>query len=296
MKPRILLVAMLMLSGCGPTKTEYTISNTVYIHNETTREISLSKQAQKDIVRLIDDLTFAAINRDSNFFRGDYHFTVWLDITNKNNETICYAFDVDTNILLASNPLLSSTISDRVANLNPAQAKLLKDAFGVIYEDATNNINCATYEVTYDYGLHIEGELIELLGLGFFFFNNRNYDITQVLAGDIFHVYYTGELLTQETYPSVVITDNLTVLDVIRVPARIIPGSLLGVPGSSSFDFVGNNYANNLYPDYVVKADQSYVAVQDYYDGTPLYASVRFDDKMTRPAIKALYAYNPYAL
>ena len=72
----------------------------------------------------------------------------------------------------------------------------------------------AEFTVNYDYGQHIQtsdgqGLATILLNGCSLFFDPYDYDIEMpLLAGDVLTVYYTGEMLIQETYPATVVIQN----------------------------------------------------------------------------------------
>lgn len=165
----------------------------------------------------------------------------------------------------------------------------------MVRENESEGIKLATMEVIYDYGFHIQDKLTALIGDSLFFFDYRDYDITHFFAGDLFEIYYKGVLLKQDSYPSTVVTDNLTIVDVLRLPSRVIEGTLLGVPGSSLYNFVGANYANHVYPEYVVNSDFTYEPVSNFHD-EKVYASFRRDDQSEEPTITALFSFNPLSI
>lgn len=288
----LILLSFLLLSGCTLFGEGDKLSEAIYFHNDNALEISLSRREKTKIISTINSSVFSTRQDDQTFPYTTFQFDLSFKLELENTEKI-YHLIVDDGYLLRRNPMLSSTISDEVAKLSAAQIKVFTKAFGIVYEDPDNGIFRENMVVDFDYGFHVPGNVTALLNYSLFFFNLEDYGIkTDPIAGDIFKIYYKGEILTQMIYPSRVDTSRMTILDVRRTRAIVARGSLLGVPGSEDFNFVGDGYSNWVFPEFVVNANRTYETVNAYY-GENIYATFRVDDDTERPTIQALFSFMP---
>ncbi len=290
-KSLLLLLSSLLLIGCTPGEGTK-ITEAVYFHNDEALETNLSRRESANIINTIKSLSFLPIQEDDTFSYTYYQYDLSFKIEQTDNDKV-YFLEIDSGYLLRRNPMMSSTFSDEFTTLNADKIKVFTNAFDIICQDEDKGIYQETMVVTYDYGFHIPDRLTALLDGNIFFLDMTNYSIqTRVIAGDIFKIYYRGEVVIKMTYPGQVDTSRMTILDVRRTRAIIIRGSLLGVPGSDNYDFVSAFYSNRLYPYFVVNDNYSFESVNAYY-GENVYASFRPDDKANKPTIQALYAYMP---
>lgn len=290
-KLTLLLLSIMLFSGCTPGEGAK-LSEAVFFHNDEAIEKDISNREKTEIINIIKTSSFSPLQADTIFpYNGesiDLSFKLELNEIERS-----YYLAIDNGHLLRRNPMLSSTISDEVATLSAMQIEVFTKAFDIVSTDEDEGIYQEIMMVTYDYGFHIPDKATALLDGSRFFFDLKDYGInTEIIAGDIFKIYYKGEMITQMTYPSRVDTSRMTILDVRRTRAIVIRGSLLGVPGSDTYNFVAVDYSASVFPEYVVNDDCTYNTINMYYDDI-VYASFRADDETGNPSIQAIYSYIP---
>lgn len=147
-------------------------------------------------------------------------------------------------------------------------------------------------EVRYDYGFHVEDTLTMLYNDILPFINTEQYGITNLLAGDLLTVRYTGEILIQETYPATVGPSEFTITDVSVIRAKVVRlafyeqkdnyNQFITVDGSAKI------YRAN-YP-YVIYPDDTFSAFDETNLGRAYYGTIRGD--MNTAEVSALYTTN----
>jgi hypothetical protein len=285
----LLFAPFLLLTGCKDSPSPSNFTNAKYYYNDSEKDVILTTKNKQNIDKVISKLTFNPIREINNYNRSYYHFSLSFDIVLKEGGNIRYNVDFTAKLIVRFNPLLSSTLSDYYAYIDEDALNILYATFKVPSENEKAGINVATFEVKYDYGFHVEKWATPLLNDSLLFFTPHRYQINDIRGGDVFKVYYKGILEIKETYPSVVETSKITIIDVIRIPSRIIKGQLLNVPGSENeYEFIGPDISSNKYPEYVISDDYSFAPISEYYEKM-IYASMRRDDLNTKPIIKAFY-------
>lgn len=154
-----------------------------------------------------------------------------------------------------------------------------------------NNLNKITYAMTLNYGNYIVDGATLLFGDSFKFFNEHDYGIEKLYAGDVVTVYYTGEILIQETYPSNVIL-NGEIKDIKVQPAEKIYFEVSDVPGGGfeilNADGTSTNY---IFPDYyVVEGTTNYYSKDALYSGLKFLGTISTNKSFSR--LDGLYAIN----
>ena len=142
-----------------------------------------------------------------------------------------------------------------------------------------------------DYGVHVQGKVTYLLAGSTIFFNYDEYDIEELILGDIVEIEYTGELYIQDSYPSkIVINGKLKDVDVEE--AEIIKVSYNGV-NLVADDNRGYTFEN--VPQYVVKdGSGSFVSLEEMEVNATLYATYRENNVKNKTVyVDGLYAYLP---
>ena len=129
----------------------------------------------------------------------------------------------------------------------------------------------ATFTVYYDYGLHVEGEATPLLSGSLPFFDLEEYDLSPLLAGDQITVFFTGELLIRETYPSTVVIQGGEITDVEKFGAPIMQ---IEYRQAGWYLPERDKYVNAELPQYVVSEGGSFKPLTETV-GTTLYATMK---------------------
>ena len=137
-----------------------------------------------------------------------------------------------------------------------------------------SGMNTAIFTVGYDYGFHQQtsgGEGVATLLLDgclpFFDFNDYNLPMP-ILAGDELTVYYTGEMLTQESYPGKVVIQDGKVEWVEKTNhAQIVEL----VYANDEID--GGKYYFPEYPAYVINLDGTCTPLENIEEGSLLYGA-----------------------
>ena len=147
------------------------------------------------------------------------------------------------------------------------------------------------FVVTGDYGVHIQGKVTYLLAGSSVFFNYDEYEIENLVLGDIVEIEYTGELFIAESYPSQIRIDG-KLKDVDVDEAEIVQVVYDGV-NIVAVDKSGFTFEN--IPQYVIKdGSGSFVALEEMAVNTTLYATYRENTVKNKTiAIDGLYAYLP---
>ncbi len=150
----------------------------------------------------------------------------------------------------------------------------------------------ATFTAHYDYGLHVEGKATLLLNGCLPFFDLEEYELTPLLAGDQITVFFTGEMLIRETYPSTVVFQGGEITDVEKFGASI---TQLEYRQAGWYVPERNKYVNAEIPEYVVSEDGSFTPLTETV-GTTLYATEKktwFEEGELCFSAYALYDYYP---
>lgn len=149
----------------------------------------------------------------------------------------------------------------------------------------------ASLVVNGDYGVTVQGKVTYLLAGSSIFFNYDEYDIEELILGDVVEIEYTGEMLIRESHPSqIVITGKLKDVDVDE--AEIIQVSYDGV------NIVAENkhgYTFENVPQYVIKdGSGNFVALEEIAVNTTLYATYCENNAKGKTiSLDGLYAYLP---
>ena len=162
---------------------------------------------------------------------------------------------------------------------------------------ASNKTSSVTFTVQLDYGMHVEGRVVPLLGDNYIFFNAEEYNVAPLLGGDLVTITYTGEMFVLEKYPGEVVITNGEIISVKKHSADII--EIVRRDGLwytlEEYMWGGNSLGVTL-PDYVVHADRSFSPLEEIEDGVTLYATYQPTDKLQGHTILdafALYDYPP---
>lgn len=150
--------------------------------------------------------------------------------------------------------------------------------------------------VMYDYGMHINGELITLLNGYFIWFNPEDYDIDTLVAGDELVIEYTGEFIAQDIYPGSVNAEKMHIQSIEVIEADIVEFRVSAVSGGNELELVPvdfKRYSDYILSNdgYVVSQDETFKKYDQYPENTILYASLPKTTGSIR--VDGLYDYNP---
>lgn len=262
-----ILLPLLLFSSCTLKAQSGKFSDVIHHYNDENKSVTLTTSSKQSITTLIKNKTFNSVSEISAYQRSIYHFSVSFDLAIIKDESYRYSIDLEEKVILKYISALSSTLNDEYALLTDDECNLFIKAFKLPTVDLKKGINCLTLLFDYDYGLHVENRLTPLLTGSELFFNPLVYKINNMVAGDTYNIYYSGEIYILVTYPSRVDLSKATIHDVIKIPAYILKGSLLSDPGSNNnYNFVSGNYSTKVFPDYVILDNDTYQSVNNYYD------------------------------
>ena len=165
----------------------------------------------------------------------------------------------------------------------------------------------AEFTVNYDYGQHIQtsdgqGLATILLNGCSLFFDPYDYDIEMpLLAGDVLTVYYTGEMLIQETYPATVVIQNGSIEHVEKSKKA----TLVSLETRNGELYTQDGVVVADMPKYALNADRTYLSVEEAIEsGKAVHGSLV--DTVTAPSqpntsegvlagvkLAAIYTYHP---
>lgn len=152
-----------------------------------------------------------------------------------------------------------------------------------------------TMKAHYDYGLFQKNKATLLLDSCNFFFEPADYGIGQLLAGDIVHITYTGDLMIAESYPGMVITTNAKIKNITVEEANIIEmevkrnaeGEVRLYYADCELEIPNENIYN------VINQDGTFEELSEKHIGSIIYGT-----EMTKTSVidvQALYSYYPRA-
>lgn len=146
----------------------------------------------------------------------------------------------------------------------------------------------------FDYGFHIEEKASLLIEWSLLFFNPLDYGITELIAGDLVTVTYYGEMWILESYPSIVSTDKMEIVNVEVEEAYIVEYEIKNVPGSGTFPWTENeDYQRDITwaTENVVTEDFTFKHWEEYPAQTKIYGTNPVSRRTNE--IIAFYDYNP---
>jgi hypothetical protein len=149
----------------------------------------------------------------------------------------------------------------------------------------------ASLVVNGDYGVTVQGKVTYLLAGSSIFFNYDEYDVEELILGDVVQIEYTGDMLIRESSPSQIgITGKLIDVDVEE--AEIVKVSYDGVNVVAE-DVKGYTFEN--VPQYVIKdGSGSFVALEEMAVNATLYATYCENNVKGKTIyLDGLYAYLP---
>lgn len=153
-----------------------------------------------------------------------------------------------------------------------------------------------TFKATFDYGRYVEGHATLLLNDSYIFFTPENYGISEIVAGDIITLEYTGEFYILETYPSRVDIDPTQIKNISLGEANVKPYIVQNQNGNVSLaPAIDSIYSvitlEQITNPYVVHSDGTFTALSDCENGDLVYVSQPVAISSIR--IEGIYSYNP---
>lgn len=286
------LLSLLLLSSCVSNNEIRSFENAIHYRNDDAKDVDISRSDKAKIIKVIKNISFRDDIKDQVIPFQNSDYDLGFSFSENGALSLSYLVDIEQKIILKRITNVSSTTSDEYALLSNEEIKIFASAFNIVIEDATKGIKTWQFFTNYDYGFHIENKVTLLLGGALFFFNGSDYGIKQrVNAGDIFTLYYEGELLIQETYPSTVDTRNMTILDIRRAKAHIVAGNILKNSDSNQYEFISEILPPLSLTPNVVEEEGLFSEVTNYYE-KKVYAT--YSNTLTiTPTISALYSFLP---
>lgn len=170
------------------------------------------------------------------------------------------------------------------------------------YEFVTNNFKDhfekkINMKVTFDYGNFDSGKITTLLNGNHIFFDLEEYSIPKLYPGDYLTITYMGEMISSESYPGIVNTDDLIIKNV-----EYNQGDTLLIE-----DYNIERYENDTIKTiwnytqlkYIILDKELNYCLLSEYDGEQVYATKMANGRtlLTNPSvylISALFAFDPY--
>ena len=138
------------------------------------------------------------------------------------------------------------------------------------------NGNSITQTMTLDYGRHIESVATLLFGYMIPFFNQTNYGIDKLYAGDVVKVSYSGNLTIQESYPGIARLEG-SVLDVEVTMSEKINFTAVSNPGGGYSIVCDDSTKDYVLPEYYVVNGNGFFSTSDIYDGLKFIGTIQKD-------------------
>ena len=158
---------------------------------------------------------------------------------------------------------------------------------GIITDKTDDNeISTAEFKMRFDYGSIVEGAVELLWGDC-----ESSFGLTDLKAGDIVKIYYTGELYYLTTYPCQISIDGGEIVDVKVFKSNIV-NFIVNKNSSGGYDIVADDGNDYVLPEYLVYG-MEYTSINNIYQNLKLQGTIVHDS--TDNKIEALYAidYDP---
>lgn len=162
---------------------------------------------------------------------------------------------------------------------------------------SSQKVRTVSFTANYDYGFHQKDKVTLLLDGSNVFFDESEYGIGRINAGDIITMQYRGgALLIQESYPSTVVTKDIEILSISVERAKVI--KLTVQENEDGLLFVDNSEASYgpiliSLPEQIliISEDGSFEPLSEKHVNTDIYATVHTEDQGFK--IHAHYNFNP---
>lgn len=162
-------------------------------------------------------------------------------------------------------------------------------------EESNNTSNIEMY-VNYDYGNLSQNKATLLYNGCLKFFDEKDYDLDTILAGDILKVSHTGSMQVALSYPGQVKLSNGKITNIEKIESIKVLCSVYQVHGEDENyrEVVSDDKNINLMdiPSYVITSlDGSYTNISNISHGSKLIATVNINDIIDEKTYKvsALY-------
>ena len=160
--------------------------------------------------------------------------------------------------------------------------------------DDNDNTRAHEFTVIYDYGLHVENKATALLDGSKIFFDLQELNVDTLIGGDVITLKYTGELLIQESYPSKIQTNQMTVKNISLTKAKILEFEVIeNEAGGISLCLKDGDTSTvkSFANQYIINEDMSFSALDENHIGKTVYGSCSANAEEIE--IIALYSYLP---
>lgn len=159
-------------------------------------------------------------------------------------------------------------------------------------EKIKETVKTFDFTMGFDYGSFIYGKATLLFDGSFF--DVSKYGITNLKAGDVVRIYYTGELYFLETYPCQLSFNNGELKNAEVFRAKEVNFTVSQVPGGG-YDIIADNGETYILPEYIVYED-NYTSINNVYNNLKLTGTLPYN--ATTNKLSALYAieYDPSKL
>lgn len=152
------------------------------------------------------------------------------------------------------------------------------------------------FAVSYDYGTVASGKATALLDSSNIFFELDDWNIDSLIGGDVVTVRYKGEMRIQESYPSTVVTKDITLVSIFVTKADVM--ELAVVEGEGGVPLLqAKNPSFTPYFDtdkiMIINADLTYSELSASDIGKTLWASYRVKTGEAQANVAAVYSYCP---
>ena len=149
-------------------------------------------------------------------------------------------------------------------------------------------VHKASFLANFDYGMHVENYAFLLFDYCYLNFDYKKFiGNEKIIAGDVLEISYTGELLTEESYPGKTFIADGQLLDATLHKASLVDFTVMAVPGGG-FDIVADDGKNYQLPQYIVCGDNKFTEANNVYQNLKLTGTLRHDSKDNK--LVALYA------
>lgn len=138
------------------------------------------------------------------------------------------------------------------------------------------NETSITETMTLDYGRHIENVATLLFGYTIPFFDQTNYGVDKLYAGDVVKVSYSGNLTIQEQYHGIAKLDG-SILNVEVTMSEKINFTAVSNPGGGYSIVCDDSTKDYILPEYYVVDDNSFFSTRDIYDGLKFTGTIQKD-------------------
>lgn len=152
------------------------------------------------------------------------------------------------------------------------------------------------FAVSYDYGTVASGKATALLDSSNIFFELDDWNIDSLIGGDVVTVRYKGEMRIQETYPSTVVTKDITLVSIFVTKAAVMELAVVEGEGGAPVLQAKNSALTPYFEAdkiMIVNEDLTYSELSASDIGKTLWGSYRVKTGESQANISAVYSYCP---